>query len=69
MSRERIGERVSLSRAAIELGVGYLVARDRVCRGQLVGGQTPDGKWWVDRGSLERAVREKQKAGAEAVPA
>lgn len=54
-------EAVPLVRAALEAGVGYLVLRDAVMRGLVVGWQDEKRHWFVDRSDLERFARERRR--------
>ena len=51
---------VSLTRAALRLGLGYHAARDMLLRGELHGGIDARGRYLVDAEGLERIVRERQ---------
>lgn len=51
---------VSLTEAAIRLGIGYSVARDRLLRGELDGKR--DGAHWVVRESSLEASLDTQPA-------
>lgn len=62
VDRRRQGntEAVPLVRAALEAGVGYLVLRDAVMRGLVVGWQDEKRHWFIDRSDLERFARQRR---------
>jgi hypothetical protein len=49
---------ISLSRAALRLGLGYQATRDMLLRGELRGGIDARGRYVVDAEELERLIHE-----------
>jgi hypothetical protein len=54
---------ISVSDAALKLGVSYWRARDMLLRGDLQGGKDERGRYYVDQTSLNR-MRKRQRAAA-----
>ena len=61
-------EFVSLPEAAQRLGQSWERTWRQLLRGTL-DGQKRDGRWFVERVSLEELARERERAGNEPVPA
>ena len=61
--------RLSLTDAALRLGLGYHQTRDLLLRGRLRGGKDEAGRYFVDARDLERVRRERVVSVARPQPA
>ncbi len=57
---------ISLSDAALRLGVGYAAARDMLLRRELRGGKDARGRYVVEAADLERVLQERERDKAPA---
>ena len=53
-------ERLHLTTAAFKLGWRYWKARDALLAGDLQGGRSPDGGWWVSAASVEKLLSQRE---------
>jgi hypothetical protein len=60
MSRDRTTVRVPLSVGGLRLRLSYCAVRDRIARGELVGGRDEFGRWYVELPPEDREQRATQ---------
>ncbi len=57
-------EQMGLADAGHMLGWAYWRTRDALLRGELRGGRTPSGRWYVDAASVAEVLRVRQTSPA-----
>jgi hypothetical protein len=57
--------RISLTDAALQAGVGYLSARNKLLRGEWRGGRDENGRFYVEESSITRRPQRQQGKDAK----